>query len=228
MVLDIRANLERVRERIARAAERAGRSANEILLVGVTKQVPACRIREALACGLTDFGENYVQEAIPKIGELGPGPRWHFIGRLQRNKVRHVVGRFWLIHSVDSLELGREIGRRALASGIQVPVLVEVNVGEESTKGGVPAERALDFVGELANVPGIAVRGLMCIPPPVEDPERSRGYFRTLKSLFDQLNNEFGHYLSMGMSADFEQAIEEGANLVRVGTAIFGPRRPRA
>jgi len=223
---DIRANLERVRERIARAAQRAGRSPDEVVLVGATKQVPACRIREALACGLKDFGENYVQEALTKMEEVGPGARWHFIGRLQRNKVRHVVGRFSLIHSVDSVELGREIGRRAEALGIEVPVLVEVNVGGEETKGGVPVERVLELADGLAGIRGVAVRGLMCIPPPVEDPEQARAYFRTLKSLFDRLNNEFRHYLSMGMSADFEQAIEEGANLVRVGTAIFGPRRP--
>lgn len=223
---DIRANLERVRGRIARAAQRAGRRADEILLVGATKQVPAQRIREALACGLKDFGENYVQEALPKMEEVGPGAVWHFIGRLQRNKVRHVVGRFSLIHSVDSLELGWEVGKRAQALGIAVPVLVEVNVAGEATKGGVPADRAVDLVAELAEVPGVAVRGLMCIPPPADDPEQARGYFRTLKSLFDRLNNECRHYLSMGMSADFEQAIEEGANLVRVGTAIFGPRRP--
>jgi pyridoxal phosphate enzyme (YggS family) len=222
--VDIRANIENVRERIAKAAERAGRDPSEILLVGATKQVPVERIREAIACGLTDFGENYVQEAIPKIEQIGPGVRWHFIGSLQRNKAKHVVGRFCLVHSVDSLELGAELGRRASAAGLVIPVLVEVNVGGESTKSGVPPEEALELIEKLRSVQGISVSGLMGIPPPTADPEQARPYFRTLKSLFDQLDNECRQYLSMGMSADFEQAIEEGANLVRIGTSIFGPR----
>jgi pyridoxal phosphate enzyme (YggS family) len=222
--VDIRANIENVRERITKAAERAGRDPSEILLVGATKQVPVERIREAIACGLTDFGENYVQEAIPKIEQIGPGVRWHFIGSLQRNKAKHVVGRFCLVHSVDSLELGAELGRRASAAGLVIPVLVEVNVGGESTKSGVPPEEALELIEKLRSVQGISVSGLMGIPPPTADPEQARPYFRTLKSLFDQLDNECRQYLSMGMSADFEQAIEEGANLVRIGTSIFGPR----
>jgi len=222
--VDIRANIENVRERIAKAAERAGRDPSEIILVGATKQVPVERIREAIACGLTDFGENYVQEAIPKIEQIGPGVRWHFIGSLQRNKAKYVVGRFCLVHSVDSLELGAELGRRASAAGLVIPVLVEVNVGGESTKSGVPPEEALELIEKLRSVPGISVSGLMGIPPPTADPEQARPYFRTLKSLFDQLDNECRQYLSMGMSADFEQAIEEGANLVRIGTSIFGPR----
>jgi pyridoxal phosphate enzyme (YggS family) len=222
--VDIRANIENVRERIAKAAERAGRDPSEILLVGATKQVPVERIREAIACGLTDFGENYVQEAIPKIEQIGPGVRWHFIGSLQRNKAKYVVGRFCLVHSVDSLELGTELGRRASAAGLVIPVLVEVNVGGESTKSGVPPEEALELIEKLRSVQGISVSGLMGIPPPTADPEQARPYFRTLKSLFDQLDNECRQYLSMGMSADFEQAIEEGANLVRIGTSIFGPR----
>jgi len=222
--VDIRANIENVRERIAKAAERAGRDPSEILLVGATKQVPVERIREAIACGLTDFGENYVQEAIPKIEQIGHGVRWHFIGSLQRNKAKHVVGRFCLVHSVDSLELGAELGRRASAAGLVIPVLVEVNVGGESTKSGVPPEEALELIEKLRSVQGISVSGLMGIPPPTADPEQARPYFRTLKSLFDQLDNECRQYLSMGMSADFEQAIEEGANLVRIGTSIFGPR----
>lgn len=222
--VDIRANIERVRERIAKAAERAGRNPSEILLVGATKQVPVERIREAVACGLTDFGENYVQEALPKIEQLGPGIRWHFIGSLQRNKAKYVVGRFCLVHSVDSLELGLELGRRASAAGLLIPVLVEVNVGGETTKSGVAPDEALSLVEKLRSIQGISVRGLMGIPPPTADPEQARPYFRTLKSLFDQLDNECRQYLSMGMSADFEQAIEEGANLVRIGTSIFGPR----
>ncbi|MGC8832476.1 MAG: YggS family pyridoxal phosphate-dependent enzyme [Armatimonadota bacterium] len=222
--VDIKTNIERVRERIAKAAERAGRNPSEILLVGATKQVPVERIREAITCGLTDFGENYVQEALPKIKQIGPGVRWHFIGSLQRNKAKYVVGRFCLVHSVDSLELGLELGRRASAAGLLIPVLVEVNVGGESTKSGVAPNEALSLVEKLRSIQGISVRGLMGIPPPTADPEQARPYFRTLKSLFDQLDNECRQYLSMGMSADFEQAIEEGANLVRIGTGIFGPR----
>jgi PLP dependent protein len=224
--VDVGANLARIRGRLAAAAARVSCRPDEILLVGVTKGVPINLIREAVVCGLTELGENYLQEALPKIEELGHGVRWHFIGSLQRNKVRHVVGRFCLIHSVDSLELGWEIGKRAQTAGLTVPVLVEVNVGSEAAKSGVPVDQALSLVDAFGDVPGILVQGIMGIPPHNLDPEQTRPFFATLKSLFDRLDNNSRRYLSMGMTGDFEQAIEEGSNLVRVGTGIFGARRP--
>lgn len=238
---DVGANIASVRARVAEAARRAGRSPEEITIVAASKQVPTARIRQAMAHGLTCFGENYVQEAVAKMNELGYAipppdgtqpavaaggpPAWHLIGSLQRNKVRHVVGRFALIHSVDSLELGREVGRRASALGIVVPVLIEVNLGAEESKSGVSPEEAIPLAEQLAGVPGVSVQGLMGMPPYCPDPERSRPYFATLKSIFDGLDNQFRRFLSMGMTMDFEQAIEEGANIVRVGTGIFGPRQ---
>jgi pyridoxal phosphate enzyme (YggS family) len=220
-VIDVAGNLARVRERIALAAERAGRSPDDVLLVGVSKSVDAERIRRALAAGLPALGENRVQEAKEKIGELGRSVPWHLVGHLQTNKAGDAVRLFDLIHSLDRLELARELHRRAAAAAKVVDVLVQVNLAGEATKGGfAPSELkgALDAIREL---PGLAVRGLMTIPPPVAQAELARGWFRQLRELRDEAGLE---HLSMGMSGDFEVAVEEGATMVRVGTAIFGPR----
>jgi len=223
-MLDIAANLERVRERVARAAERAGRTPDDVLLIGVSKVVEVERIRAALAAGLGALGENRVQEAKAKVAELGRPVPWHLIGLLQTNKVKDALPLFDLIQSLDRLELAHELERRAAAQGRVVEALLQVNVASEASKGGFAPDavsEALDTIGTLSHV---RVRGLMAIPPEVERAEESRPWFRRLREMADK------HGLrdrSMGMSGDFEVAIEEGATMVRVGTAIFGPRPSR-
>ncbi len=221
---DIRANLERVRERLARAAERAGRRAQDVLLIGVSKTVDAARIRQAVVAGVPALGENRVQEARAKIAELGRPVPWHLVGQLQTNKAKAAVELFEVIHSVDRLDLARELDTRARRRGRPVDALVQVNVAGEAQKGGVAPEglaRLLEAVGALDHV---SVRGLMAIPPETAEPETARASFRALAKLGAR---HALMELSMGMSADFEVAIEEGATMVRVGTAIFGPRPPR-
>jgi pyridoxal phosphate enzyme (YggS family) len=221
---DIAANLERVRERIARAAERAGRRAEDVLLIGVSKTVDVERVRRALAAGLPALGENRVQEARQKIGLIGRPVPWHLVGHLQTNKVRDALELFDLIHSLDRLELARVCDRHARQRGRAVEALVQVNVAGEGSKGGFAPDEvgaALDALGALDHV---RVRGLMTIPPAAESAEVSRVWFRALAQLAKRHGLDA---LSMGMSADFEEAIEEGATMVRVGTAIFGPRPPR-
>ena len=223
-MLDIAANLERVRERLARAAERAGRTPDDVLLIGVSKVVEIERIRAAIAAGVAALGENRVQEAKAKIAELGRPVPWHLIGHLQTNKVKDALPLFDLIQSLDRLELAHELERRAAAQGRVVEALLQVNVASEASKGGFAPDavsEALDTIGTLSHV---RVRGLMAIPPEVERAEDSRPWFRRLREMADK------HGLrdrSMGMSGDFEVAIEEGATMVRVGTAIFGPRPSR-
>jgi hypothetical protein len=221
---DVAANLEFVRERIARAAERAGRRAEDVLLVGVSKTVDAGRIRQAVAAGLPALGENRVQEAGEKIALLGRPVPWHLVGHLQSNKVRDALELFDVIHSLDRVELARECDRRARLRGRPVAVLLQVNVGGEASKGGFAPEQVGEAVEAIGALDHLQLRGLMTIPPPVERAEEARGWFRTLAQLAKR--HELGE-LSMGMSADFEVAIEEGATMVRVGTAIFGPRPSR-
>jgi PLP dependent protein len=218
---DIAANLERVRERIARAAERSGRRADDVLLIGVSKAVGVARIRLALAAGVRALGENRVQEARAKVDVLGRPVPWHLIGHLQTNKVKEALELFDVIHSLDRIDLARECDRRARARGRTIDTFLQVNVGGEASKGGwAPdaVETALDVIGSLG---GVRVRGLMAIPPPVERAEDARAAFRALRALAVKQGLK---ELSMGMSGDFEVAIEEGATMVRVGTAIFGPR----
>ncbi len=221
---DIRGNLREVRDRIDAAARKTGRGGSDITLVTVTKTRTIDEIRAALACGVTDIGENYVQEAEAKYAEIGGAVRWHMIGHLQRNKVRHSVEFFDMIQSVDSEELAREIGRRAEAIQRAVDVLVEVKISGEPTKFGVECEDALRLAEKISGVSGIKVSGLMGMAPFTADPEDAREYFIRLKDLWDKLPREQRIYLSMGMTHDFEIAIEEGSNMVRIGTAIFGPR----
>lgn len=220
-MVDVRANLERVRERIARAAERAGRRPDDVLLVGVSKTVDVERIRAAIAAGLPALGENRVQEARAKIAHLGRPVPWHLVGHLQTNKVRDAIELFDLIQSLDRLELGRELDRRARARGRRVAALVQVNVAGEATKGGFAPEALGEALEALGRLDHVEVRGLMAIPPPVARAEDARPWFRTLAALAKRYG--LGE-LSMGMSADFEVAVEEGATIVRIGTAIFGPR----
>jgi pyridoxal phosphate enzyme (YggS family) len=212
---------------MAAACARSGRDPSSVRLVAVTKTVPAAVVREALASGHDLFGENRVQEALAKIPEAGGTARWHMIGHLQKNKARHAVGVFECIHSVDGIELGREIDKRAAAAGIRQAVLVQVNLSEEKTKSGVEEAALFPLLEGLVGLPNLDVRGFMTIPPPVEDAEENRRWFAVLRKTRERAEREFGlpfPELSMGMTDDFEVAIEEGATLVRVGRAIFGER----
>ena len=213
-------NLQRLGEQIIVAAERAGRLPEEITLVAVTKKQLAAAVAEALAAGALDLGENYVQEAAEKRAEV-PGGRWHLLGHLQGNKAKLAVSLFDLIQSVDSIKLARTLGGYAQAVGKTQAVLLQVHLGEEATKTGLPADEALDTAAEIAALEGIALRGFMGIAPLGGDP---RPHFRDLRRRFEALPAENRQTLSMGMSGDFETAIAEGATMVRIGTAIFGAR----
>jgi len=217
-------NLRSVEDRIDKAARISGRRREDITLVTVTKTRSVDEIREAIACGATDIGENYVQEAEGKYAQIGDAARWHMIGHLQRNKARHAVEFFSLIHSVDSVDLARELGRRAEAIGKRMDILVEVGISGEATKFGVDPEATLSLVDNIVEVSGIRLCGLMGMAPFLESPEDTRPFFESLRKLWERLPDEQRLYLSMGMTSDFEIAIQEGANMVRIGTAIFGPR----
>jgi PLP dependent protein len=223
----IRENLRLVLERIDRAAGRSGRAVAEITLVTVTKTRSVAEIREAIACGVTDIGENYVQEAEAKHSEIGDSVRWHMIGHLQKNKARHAAGAFELIHGIDDRELAIELDRRAAARSMTQPVLVQANLSGEATKSGSDEDGLMPLLTAVAGLPHLDLRGLMIIPPPVDDPELSRPWFRRLRELRDRAASSLARplpELSMGMTDDFEVAIEEGATLVRIGRAIFGER----
>jgi len=220
-MLEIQANIQRVQETVARACRRAGRSPDEVLLIAVSKTVDLERIRAAVAAGAKALGENRVQEARDKVEALGHPVPWHLIGSLQTNKARDAVKIFDWIHSVDRLDLAKEIDRRAHAAGRTVRALLQVNLGDEPQKGGVAPGDVKPLLDAIAGLANLRVHGLMAIPPAVESPEAARPYFRQLRELRDALGLE---HLSMGMSADYEVAIEEGATMIRVGTSIFGHR----
>ncbi|MCI8417449.1 MAG: YggS family pyridoxal phosphate-dependent enzyme [Lachnospiraceae bacterium] len=222
-------NLRQVEERICQACARAGRSRSEVTLIAVSKTKPVSMIEELLPLGTRDFGENKVQELCEKYEVLPRDIRWHLIGHLQRNKVKYVVGKACLIHSVDSLRLAQAISQEGEKQGVLVPVLVEVNVAGEESKFGVTWEETENLVEEMARLPHISVRGLMTIAPFVADPEENRSVFGKLKKLYvdireKNIDNVAMNVLSMGMTNDYEVAIEEGATMVRVGTGIFGER----
>jgi hypothetical protein len=219
--------LQIVREKIAEAAARAGRKVEEIELVAVSKTHPPEAVREAIDAGHALFGESKVQEARAKIPLCPSRARWHFIGHLQKNKIRHALPLFELIHSVDSAELARDIDRIADEAGLHPRALLEVNVAGESTKFGFAPGKLHAAMEELLALKRVQIEGLMCIPPPQPKPEDVRKFFIALRNLRDELQRDFRvplPQLSMGMSGDFDVAIEEGATLVRVGTAIFGER----
>ena len=227
----VRERVEQVMDRIARAAARSGRKASDIRLVAVGKTHPVESIGDAFAAGITVFGENYVQEAEKKIRAY-PGAEWHLVGKLQKNKVKKAVSLFSWIQTVDSLALLGEVSRRATEAGKVVPVLVEVNLAGEETKAGVSGQELAELIEAAPELPGIRLKGLMAIPPWTEDPEESRPYFVRLRETLAECVSRGGAglgmtELSMGMSNDFEAAIEEGATMVRVGTAIFGSRARR-
>ncbi|MFL5294629.1 MAG: YggS family pyridoxal phosphate-dependent enzyme [Myxococcales bacterium] len=215
-------NLRGVRERIDRACERAKRDPASVTLVAVSKVQPIEAIREALEAGQRDFGENYAQELREKADAIGAAVNWHFLGALQTNKVKMIVGRVALLHTCDRPSLAQELNKRAASLGVVQRVLVEVNLAREPQKGGIAPADLPSFVATLRNLPSLRCEGLMCIPPAEEE---ARLHFRRLRELRDELG--VLPELSMGMSADYETAIEEGATIVRVGTAIFGERPPK-
>lgn len=220
-------NLERVREQIAQAAGKAGRSVDDLELIAISKTHEAAKVREAIEAGQTLFGESKVQEARVKIPELPSSTRWHLVGHLQKNKIRHALPLFELIHGVDSLALAEDINRIAEEEGLHPRVLLEVNVAGEGSKFGFQPEKLRADTESLLALPRLSILGLMCIPPIADEAEASRKYFVELRELRDRLQTEFHvdlAQLSMGMTQDFAVAVEEGATLVRVGTAIFGER----
>ncbi|WAC07512.1 MAG: YggS family pyridoxal phosphate-dependent enzyme [Thermodesulfobacteriota bacterium] len=224
-------NITRLRERIYNRALKTGRKPDEITLVAVTKTVDSNRIKEAREAGVTVFGENYVQEAMGKIRHIGEEVSWHMIGHLQTNKVKHVVPLFSMIHSVDSVRLAEEISERAIERDKIMEVLIQVNIGRENAKaGGVKPEELPQLFEAVSSLRGINVKGLMIMPPYFSDPEKARPFFTTLRELRDKLFPFYSDslplsHLSMGMSSDFEVAIDEGATILRIGTAIFGGRK---
>jgi len=221
-------NLERVREQIVRTAAKVGRAASDIQLVAITKAHPAEKVREAIEAGQNLFGESRIQEARAKIPELPSDARWHFVGHLQKNKIRHALPLFEMIHSVDSLGLAGDINRIAEEEAMHPRVLLEVNVAGEGSKFGFQPDKLWEQMEELLSLPRLSILGLMAIPPLAEEGEGSRKYFVQLRELRDRLQTEFRvdlAQLSIGMTQDYAIAIEEGATLVRVGTAIFGERK---
>ena len=229
-MINIEANLNGVKNEIAQAAQVSGRKVTDIELIAVSKTHPTEIVREAVDAGHLVFGESKVQEARAKIPLLPSNIRWHFIGHLQKNKIRHALPLFEMIHSVDSLELAQAIDRIAHEDGLHPRILLEVNVAGEGSKFGFKATTLRAELESLLLLPRLSIEGLMCIPPLAEKAETSRKYFVELRELRDALEQEFQMklpYLSMGMTNDYRVAVEEGATLVRVGTAIFGERKRR-
>lgn len=226
---DICANLHNVKQRIEKAALKAGRKPQDITLVAVTKTVPVEGIEEALQCGIVHIGENRVQEAQRKYAVIGERACWHLIGHLQTNKVKHALPMFQLIHSVDRLGLAEEISRQAVGRELTARILVQVNVAGEDTKYGLDPAETTEFIRHISRLPGLKIEGLMTIAPYVDDPEEVRPVFRALRWQAETIRGlsipgVSMDILSMGMTGDYMVAIEEGATLVRIGTGIFGSR----
>ena len=222
-------NLQQVNTNIERACAAAGRTPDEVTLVAVSKTKPVSMLQEAYDAGARVFGENKVQEIMDKYDQLPSDIQWHMIGHLQRNKVKYIIDKVAMIHSVDSLRLAQTIEQEAAKKNLVMPVLLEVNVAEEDTKFGLKVDEVLPLLEEISNFPHIQVKGLMTIAPFVENPEENRKVFRTLKKLSvdigaKNINNVTMSVLSMGMTGDYQVAIEEGSTMVRVGTGIFGER----
>ena len=222
-------NLLWIKERMAEAAIRSGRAPDSVNIVGVTKTVDVDRIKEAVSAGLLILGENYVQEARDKIKEFGTRVSWHFVGRLQTNNAKYAVKLVDMIQTVDSIKLAQELNRRAQPLGRIVPIIIQVNLASEVSKGGVQPAECLSLIKQVSALENLQIRGLMTMPPFFDQPERARPFFAQLRELSReiaeaQVPGVEMNELSMGMSGDFETAIEEGATLIRVGTAIFGKR----
>ena len=226
----IRDNLRTVEENINAACKRSGRARSDVTLIAVSKTKPVEMLREAYDLGCRDFGENKVQELIEKYDQMPEDVRWHMIGHLQRNKVKYIVDKVYMIHSVDSMRLAEEISKEAVKKNVTVSILVEINVAEEESKFGTSVEEAVLLVQNISKLPNIVVKGLMTIAPYVENSEENRLYFAKLKQIYvdiihKNIDNVFMEQLSMGMTGDYEVAIEEGATYIRVGTGIFGERQ---
>ncbi len=225
----IRDNIAQVQADINAACEKASRSSGEVTLITVSKTKPVSLLQEAYEAGSRDFGENKVQEMLDKIPQMPDDVRWHMIGHLQRNKVKYIVDKVYLIHSVDSLRLAEEISKEAVKKQVEVDILIEVNVALEESKFGTTTEDAISLVEEISKLPGIHIKGLMTIAPYVEEEEENRFIFQKLKELSvdiagKNIDNVSMNVLSMGMTGDYRVAVEEGATYVRVGTGIFGER----
>ena len=223
-------NLAEVRKNIEEACRTAGRDSSEVTLVAVSKTKPPADLMEAYEAGVRDFGENFVQEIVDKYDRLPKDIKWHMIGHLQRNKVKYIIDKVSMIHSVDSLRLAETIEQEAAKKNLVMPVLLEVNVAEEDTKFGLKVEEVLPLVREISAFPHVKVEGLMTIAPFVDDPEQNRDIFRKLRKLSvdisrENINNITMNVLSMGMTGDYQVAVQEGASMVRVGTGIFGERK---
>ena len=225
----IRENIEEVKEKIRLACVKSERDMNDVTLIAVSKTKPLPMLQEAYECGIRDFGENKVQELMEKIPAMPDDIRWHMIGHLQRNKVKYIADKVYLIHSVDSLRLAEEISKEACKKNVCVNILVEVNVAEEDTKFGTTCEDAIALVENISRLPNLKIHGLMTIAPNVENEEENRIYFNRLKQLSvdirsKNIDNVYMDVLSMGMTGDYQIAVEEGSTYVRVGTGIFGSR----
>ena len=225
----LKENLANVEKNIEQACKNAGRSRDEVTLIAVSKTKPVEMLQEIYDENIRDFGENKVQELCSKMEQLPSDIRWHMIGHLQRNKVKYIVGKVELIHSVDTYRLAEEINIQAKKQNVIVPILVEVNIAHEESKFGISAEDAILLVEEMSKLENIRIKGLMTIAPYVENPEDNRKYFQQIRQLSvdikrKNIDNVDMHVLSMGMSGDYEVAIEEGATMVRIGTGIFGAR----
>lgn len=225
----IQENIRSVQEKIKAACEVSNRNPDDVTLIAVSKTKPVCMLQEAYDCGCRDFGENKVQELVEKWEVLPKDIRWHMIGHLQRNKVKYIVDKVYLIHSVDSFRLAQEISKEAAKKGITVSILIEINVAAEESKFGTTCEEASQLVEEIAGLPNLIIKGLMTIAPYVENAEENRQYFEKLRQIYvdikqKNIDNVYMEVLSMGMTGDYEVAVGEGATYVRVGTGIFGER----
>lgn len=225
----IKENLAIVENNILDACKRSGRKREEVTLIAVSKTKPVSDLMEAYDAGVRVFGENKVQELVDKIDKMPDDIHWHMIGHLQRNKVKYIVGKVDLIHSVDNEELAAEINKRAEKAGITQDILIEINIADEDTKYGIPSDQVEDLYVNISKLPYVNVRGIMCIAPNVDDPEQNRQYFVKMNKIFVDITNKLMHnirvdVMSMGMTGDYQVAIEEGATMVRVGTGIFGAR----
>ncbi len=223
--------IQNIQKRIKEAADGCGRDPSTVRLVAVSKTIPVNRVREAIEAGVTVLGESYVQEAREKFNQLATYPvSWHFIGHLQTNKAKYAVRLFDMIHSVDTLKLARELNKQSQKNAKVQNILIQINISKESSKSGADAQNVLDLIDTVRHLENLSVKGLMTMPPFFNDPEKARPYFSALRNLRDRIRQETPpevalDELSMGMTGDFEVAIQEGATLVRIGTAIFGERR---
>ncbi len=225
----VKEQLMEVEEKICAACTRAGRDRGEVTLIAVSKTKPVEMIEEAYEEGIREFGENKVQEMMEKCETMPEDIHWHMIGHLQRNKVKYLIGKARLIHSVDSMRLAQEISEQSIKRGAETDILIEVNIAQEETKFGISRDETMELVEEAARLPGLHIKGLMVVAPYVDDPEENRPYFRDIRVLAGEIRqknieNVDMSILSMGMTGDYEVAIEEGATMIRVGTAIFGKR----